>query len=235
MNKTTNLEVKHPEFATRIKHAMKMANYSMAELARCSGISYEMIRRYTEGYAMPKVEGLSLLAKSLGVTPAWLQFGEELDLKILPIGSSIGVLEEYLDFKKYIEIKRFDVNLSAGAGNSIWIARESSDDPIVFRRRWFKRHRYNPDLLKGIYVRGDSMEPELHNGDTVIINTNDTEILDGEIYAIVFKNKLYIKKLCQSEDGILIISKNPEYPPMKVTEDTLNQFIVLGKKIWRGG
>lgn len=235
MSKTTNLEIKHPEFSARVRQAMEMTNYSMADLARHTSINYEMIRRYTEGYSMPRPDGLIKLAKALGVRPEWLQFGGTLDLKIPPSGSNIGVLEEYINTSKHIEIQRYDVNLSAGAGNSIWIVRESCDDPIVFRRGWFKRHRYNPDLLKGMYVRGDSMEPELHNGDTVIINTDDTEILDGEIYAIFFKNKLYIKELRQSEDGILIISKNPEYPPMEVTADTFNQFTVLGKKIWRGG
>jgi phage repressor protein C with HTH and peptisase S24 domain len=235
MSKTTNLEIRYLEFAARVKQAMEMAKCSMSDLSRLTNIRYEMIRRYAMGSAMPRAKKLLSLAEALGVTPEWLQFGCKSDLETLPSSSNSDIFEEDTNISNHIEILRYDVDLSTKEENSFWIVRENSDDPIVFSHGWFKRHQYNPDLLKGMYVRGDSMEPELHNGDTVIINTDDTEILDGEIYAIIFKNKLYIKELRQSEDGILIISKNSEYPPMEVTANTFNQFIVLGKKIWRGG
>ena len=79
------------------------------------------------------------------------------------------------------------------------------------------------------------MEPVLMNWDTVILDTSDTEIVDGQIYAICYKNNLYIKQLRHGEDGIQIISLNPEYTTMQIAYGSDVPFQVLGRMVWRGG
>ena len=135
---------------------------------------------------------------------------------------------------------RYDVKLAAGNGKGTadWIVREKDDDPIYFRNGWFRARHLDADNLRGMYVRGNSMEPYLYDHDTVIIDVQDTDIADGEVYAIVFKNKFYVKELRQFEEGVRIISRNESYEPMEALSAEVKDerdFKVLGRVIWRGG
>lgn len=66
-------------------------------------------------------------------------------------------------------------------------------------------------------IHGDSMEPRMRDGDTVIVRLQDT-IESGEI-AIVMINggDATCKKIKRTEDGIMLISTNPKYEPMFFT------------------
>ena len=79
------------------------------------------------------------------------------------------------------------------------------------------------------------MEPDLKDWDTVIIDVTDLEIADDEIYALVFKDKFYIKRIRQTEDGLLLISSNPDYEPIEVSPENADRFQLLGRMVWRGG
>lgn len=133
----------------------------------------------------------------------------------------------------YVFINRYDVRLSAGNGNAQWIIREK--DPLSFRASWFKKKGLHPEACKALYVRGRSMEPKLEDWDTVLIDTLDTELIDGEIYAVTYKGQFYIKTLERQGDGILLKSENPEHQSIVVPEEELGRLQVLGRKVWRGG
>lgn len=68
-------------------------------------------------------------------------------------------------------------------------------DLIVFRRSWYERHRYSPEKLIAIRVKGQSMEPGLYENDTVVINTADTLPKDGEVYAVNYEGEAVIKRM----------------------------------------
>lgn len=49
----------------------------VSELARVSGCSHQMARRYALGDALPEIDVLFKIAKWLKVSPGWLLFGQE--------------------------------------------------------------------------------------------------------------------------------------------------------------
>ena len=67
-------------------------------------------------------------------------------------------------------------------------------------------------------VNGDSMEPEYHSGDYVLIERipDAPELKHGEIGAFAIGNELYIKEF--QEDGLH--SLNTKYPVMTFDDDT---------------
>jgi transcriptional regulator with XRE-family HTH domain len=67
------------DFGSRLKAGMARANLRIADISRALSVSPEMVRRYREGIAMPRVEKLDRLAKLLGMTPAELQYGQVKD------------------------------------------------------------------------------------------------------------------------------------------------------------
>lgn len=72
-------------FADRLVARMKERGHAsptsrsgvdVAALAAAVGISYEMARRYVEGLAVPRPDKLARIADWVGVTSAWLLWGE---------------------------------------------------------------------------------------------------------------------------------------------------------------
>lgn len=80
-------------------------------------------------------------------------------------------------------------------------------------------------------ARGDSMEPVIHNGTTVAVNTIDKKIVDGKIYAINQSGLKRIKLLHQtSANKIIIRSYNRlEYPDEVVD---ISEVEIIGRVFW---
>ena len=66
----------------------------------------------------------------------------------------------------------------------------------------------------GVPVSGDSMEPLFHDGDIILISMS-SEVELGDIALVTMDGCGYVKKL---GEGVLI-SLNPNYEPIPVTED----------------
>lgn len=175
------------------------------------------------------------IEKLAGMPTMWLDTPhDEQNTLIIPPADSIAI-QEHTDLSyTHKAIDFYDYKLSAGTGTVDWIPNRK-ESPLVFREGWFRAKNLNPDDLRAMYVRGDSMTPELRDWDTVIIDITDLEIIDGKIYAFVYKEKLYIKRIKRSEDGILLISSNPDYDTMEVNQNTADRFQLLGRVVWRGG
>lgn len=152
---------------------------------------------------------------------------------------SVAAAEDIDYSDTHIQIELYDIKLSAGHGKGCameWIPRKS-DEPLIFRQAWFRHKNLNPSSCKAMYVRGQSMAPVLKDWDTVIVNIDDTEIIDGEVYALLYKGNFYIKQVVRKGDTIELISFNPDpqYSPIVIDETQLPELKIIGRQIWRGG
>ena len=80
----------------------------------------------------------------------------------------------------------------------------------------------------GIRLNGNSMEPRYMNGQIVWVYRT-TELYDGDIGIFYLDGQAYCKKLHKMKNSIELISFNPEYTPIKVTESS--DFKVFGRVI----
>ncbi|MCY1372485.1 hypothetical protein D9M69_596920 [compost metagenome] len=83
---------------------------------------------------------------------------------------------------------------------------------------------------------GDSNEPVLADGDTVMID-HSRNTMEGEgFYVILLDDHLYAKRLQRQFDGsIHIISENKAYQVMVVPRDRLEELQIIGRAVWAGG
>lgn len=95
---------------------------------------------------------------------------------------------------------------------------------------------YEFDPPKGatctITIRGDSMEPKYHDGDTIWIDT--TKMVEpGQIGVFVINGEAYCKKFVRDEKGARLVSLNPAYSPIVLNEeDDVRLFgKVIGKTV----
>ena len=70
-----------------------------------------------------------------------------------------------------------------------------------------------------IPIKGDSMEPDYHDGDLVFIQTS-VDLNDGVIGVFNYNGDAYIKQLVIDEDQAYLHSLNPAYKDMPITPDT---------------
>lgn len=69
----------------------------------------------------------------------------------------------------------------------------------------------NPDTLRALRVRGDSMEPELRPNDTVIFAPTHS-VADSGLYILLFDDLVIVKKVQRfGGGGLELISTNPAY------------------------
>jgi phage repressor protein C with HTH and peptisase S24 domain len=234
----------------RIARAVRDSGLSQKDIAARVRVSPGAITQWKKGEIQSlKANNLLALAKATGVNPEWLANGTG-EMKgeaegrpaetwattpEVPAGSSIRVYEtpEDLDPDSYVWIDRYDINLSAGCGNLQWVVNQK--DPISFRARWFQVKRLNPKDCKALYVRGRSMEPKLEDWDTVLIDTAQTEIIDGEIYAVCLQDEFFIKTVERIAGGVKLKSENPDFDSIEVRGEELGALRIIGKKVWRGG
>ena len=122
------------------------------------------------------------------------------------------------------------IEFAAGDGH---IAYELVEDqePASYRRSWFQKYGINPDRVRRFRVTGDSMEPMLFARDTILVNLDETQIVDGRLYALRYGDQLRVKYLRKRIDGTLVLrSVNPDYKDEEISADLANEHItVIGR------
>lgn len=131
----------------------------------------------------------------------------------------------------FIEIKRVKLKLSAGLTG--FGAEPDSDEgrPISFRQDWFDKYGFVPERLLAVGVRGESMEPTMSDSDTVVINTADTKLKDGKIYAVNFDGEAVIKRLVNDYGRWFLVSDNPDQKRYHRQECSGATCIIIGQVV----
>jgi DNA polymerase V len=81
----------------------------------------------------------------------------------------------------------------------------------------------NRDLIKHpfytfyIHVEGDSMEPRIQPGALLVVDRM-AETKDDDVVIARIGGDFFVKRLHMEEGRILLLSENPMYPPMEITE-----------------
>lgn len=85
----------------------------------------------------------------------------------------------------------------------------------------------------GLRVVGDSMEPKISDGDTIIVRKQETAEPGEVIVATVNGSDACVKRLKIFEGGIMLISTNPAYEPIMYTQEEVERLPVriIGKVV----
>ena len=79
-----------------------------------------------------------------------------------------------------------------------------------------------------IPIKGDSMEPDYHDGDLVFIQTS-VDLNDGVIGVFNYNGEAYIKQLVIDTEQAYLHSLNPDYEDMPITPET--DFRIIGEVV----
>lgn len=155
-----------------------------------------------------------------------------LDLYLGPPGGGEPQIsyDAVADESDYVRIRRYDVHLSGGSG-----AFNGEDEimaPIAFRKAWFRRHGLSPESCCIVGVSGDSMEPKLSNGDLVLLDIRQGELVDRAIYGIVdLDGAARVKRIEVIENGYLLRSDNPHFKTELRMGDDAKRLKFIGRVV----
>lgn len=110
------------------------------------------------------------------------------------------------------EFVRIPLVAEVGAGEAIF-QEENIIETMTVPRDFFKG--YDPSYLFSTVVRGDSMSPEIQEGDLVVASTEvPLTLMDGLSVAVIHipDDGGVVKKVKMEPAGIRLISVNPKYP-----------------------
>lgn len=143
---------------------------------------------------------------------------------------------EDLPQDQYVLVERRRVRPSAGEGALIF--EEEQAPPLAFTTSWIKREGLKRHNLVIVGASGDSMEPTIHDGDSLMVNLGQREVVDGLVYVLRYGGELRIKRLFRRYDGALIVrsDNSAKYPEEVIPPEHLDgQVQVIGRVVWRAG
>lgn len=212
--------------SARLRKCAEIAG-SGDNLARITAIPRRTLEYYLTGDREPKVARCVEIAKAVGVDIGWLASGEGAMLAgqgAAPPATEVPGMEDYAFVPLY------DAQCSAGPG--AWNENCRVLTHICFTRYSLRKQGLTPEHLSAVRNDGDSMYPDISNGDTVLIDHTRTTIEGEGIYIIRLEDHLYAKRLQRNFDGVSVISTNKEYREVVVPRDRLHELEIIGRAVW---
>ena len=187
----------------RIKSAREDLKLTKRELAKRIGVHESSINKYEKGLVDIPLSKISELARVLKVTEAYLMGWEEKSEQS-PQGLQIPVLG------------------TVAAGIPISAVEDILDYEEV-PQSWESQGEFF-----GLRIKGDSMKPDINDGDTVIVRQQSTANNGDVVIALVNGDDATCKKFEKLDNGIMLISNNSEYSPMYFSnEEVLTKPVVI--------
>lgn len=194
-----------------IKKRRKELGLTLKQVAEKLGVSESLISRYESNDVKNMgIDKIIPLAKVLDTTPAFLMGWETKREK-----ENINIDTINTD---YMMIPLYEsISAGYGASNSEFIEMI----PVFGLKK-------NGTTYFAVKVEGDSMEPKIPNGSTIIIK-KDIQIESGEIGAFNLNDENFVKQKKVVKDRLILHSFNLAYDDKVVNE--FDDFIEYGKVV----
>lgn len=191
---------------------------SQAELANVLRINRSAVTQARKKGAVPD-KWLLQLYRQFGLNPEWLERGD----------GPAFLIASAKDESEFEKIPKYKARLCAGDGSF-------EDDAEVqgfysFRKGWLrKKGSYKQMVLLDVF--GNSMEPEIKDGDTVLLDQSQKDIIAGTLYAIGIEDTIMVKRMEKRPNKLVLLSNHKDYPPIILGREDADMIRIIGKVIW---
>ncbi|HDL4035877.1 TPA: helix-turn-helix transcriptional regulator, partial [Mannheimia haemolytica] len=204
---------------------------STSDLANRTGIAVSYLLQIKNKNAIqngkPKGIGDKIAAKledGMNKPRGWLDqiHSEQSNLINSRIGNEEQKLQEQ-DLNDFIIIDVLDVSASAGFGSSSELVEVVNQMRYVPEQFYSLFRNMAPRYIRIINLSGDSMYPTFSSGDMLFVDISVNEFTGDGVYVFTYKGHLYVKRLQNTGDQILVISDNKLYEKWSITEENQDQ------------
>ena len=212
----------------RINHIMKekkLRQIDVLNLAKPFQEKYKIkfskshLSQYVNGKSNPDNEKIFLLSKVFGVTEAWL-LGYDVPRYERSEENKTNQSQQSQGFK-------IPVLGNVAAGIPISAVEDILDYEEV-PASWQSQGEFF-----ALRIKGDSMQPKIDDGAVVIVRQQSDANSGDTVIALVNGDDATCKKLEKTDNGIMLVSTNPKYPPMFFTKEDIvtKPVVILGKVV----
>ena len=216
----------------KLKARRKELKLTQKEIAEQLGISFQAYSAWERGVKEPSKEKVAQLENILKVPKGYFTQIEIVRLyhslskqgqeKVVLYARNLSQEEKAQKVtampERLYEYRVYE-RMSAGIGASVYD--DQNFDTVYF----------NEELAHDFasWVSGDSMEPKYQNGSVALIRETGFDY-DGAVYAVVCNNQTYIKRVYREENGLRLVSINPQYKDIFISyeEDPRIVGIIVG-------
>lgn len=197
-------------FQNRLKKAMNIRNIKQVELVEKTGLDKTLINKYLAGISNARQQKLTKLADALDVNEVWLMGYDVPMQRDLTIGTTLS--------SKSAVVFVYGT-IPAG------IPMECIEDII-------DTEEIPADMLKGgkqyfgLKVKGNSMEPDYLDGDTLILEKAEDCESGDDCIVMVNGNDGTFKRVFKNENGIILQPLNSEYSPIVYSNEQIEKLPV---------
>lgn len=217
-----------PGFGGRVEAAVKTFP-SIPQAATAIGLGHNQVRRIIDEATVPSFPAIATLAKKSGYRFEWLAFAEPPEKSDVP--PERAALPAAFQPADFIFVPELEAHAAAGLGLM------NQDYPPVkaihpIPRIMFANMKIDPARLWILQAKGTSMEPDIRDGDFMVILTGEEEIRDGNIYVFSIGDDTMVKQVQLEPDGSLqLISKNAAFAPRHVSAEAREQLHFAGRLV----
>ena len=191
---------------------------SQHDLAKALGVNRSAITQAKRRNSVPQKWVLAL-SRTFQLSVDWLEYG---------VGSPEAASAEP-EGPPTVVVPKVLAKLCAGDGS--YEVEATPVEEHIFKESWLAR-KGSPSNMVLMDVVGNSMEPEIRQGDTVLIDQSQTTLRSDSIYAVGIEDSIMVKRVAAAQDTVTLISDNPDYSPIRIQGDELLSFRILGRVVW---
>ena len=177
------------------------------------------LSQYVNGKSNPDNEKIFLLSKIFGVTEAWL------------LGYNVPRYERLEETKINASLTPQSLKIPVLGTVAAGIPISAVEDILDYEEiplTW-----QNQGEFFGLRIKGDSMKPDINNGDIVIVKQQSTAYNGDVVIALVNGDDVTCKKFEKLDNGIMLISNNSEYSPMYFSNEEVitKPVVIIGRVV----
>lgn len=207
------------EFDSFLKRVFETTGVnSQAELAEALDINRSAITQARKKDTIPP-KWLLQLFRRYGLNPDWVESGNG------PAFVNSPPREE----DDFMQIPKVEARLCAGSGSF-----EVGGDILgfySFQENWLRK-KGSPGKMVLMDIFGNSMAPEMKDGDTVLVDQDQNNILSGAIYAVGVEDTIMVKRVEKHPSTLVLLSDNKDYAPIQLKSNEAASLRIIGKVIW---
>lgn len=214
----------------KIRDARKASKLSQEEMAELVGVARGAVSSWENGKKTPGGKNLEKIASALGVSTDYLM-GRGTDTKKEASSAESNISGQRLNRDNVILVPVISPILKCSAGNGNGYDDSTVAWDVVSHYPLFDGSLsalYSSKSLSAMYAEGDSMEPQIHDGDLIVFVHDETWI-PGNIAIVRLDGKLFVKGILRSKNGYILRSQNKDYADIEVSED--DDFSVVGRVV----
>jgi phage repressor protein C with HTH and peptisase S24 domain len=191
---------------------------TLSDLADLLGVNRSAVTQARKKGSIPATWLLHLY-RLKGLNPDWLEGGPGPDIVALDLQGT----------QRYRAVPKVKARLCAGGG-SFEVGSEI-EGFYSFENSWLQ-HKGDADQMVLMDVFGHSMEPEIKEGDTVLVDQSQKDVIAGAIFAVGIDDTIMVKRLEKHPNKLVLLSDNTAFAPIYLSPEEMDTIRIIGKILW---